>query len=300
MIIRPKEFRACGEQFRERIKVSPNETKETCFAAWLAGKTAGPSYCQHHPRTQLVLDPSKSSSEQAYKGFGVSDYSPDLGCYWFEAVLHCATCPGAYALCPPEFLETTFDTFDISTPERSRALARCRDFVAQVNARSCGFMLMVGAPGCGKTRLACNSIRAMAATDSLYVRQGLLTVALRETYHHKDVVRDRDEFETSNGAPQTPLQLVQGVRFLVLDEMGCNPLANDERLLLDELIKHRYDHRKPTILISNLPLDQSKEFLGDAITDRIADATGNRKFLLQFMGGSFRRTAGETYLEGLT
>jgi len=68
--------------------------------------------------------------------------------------------------------------------------------------------------------------------------------------------------------------------------------------LLDELLKHRYDAGKPTILISNLPLDQLKEFLGDALTDRVKHATGNGKFILQFKGESYRRSAGENYLTG--
>ena len=91
----------------------------------------------------------------------------------------------------------------------------------------------------------------------------------------------------------------------MLDEIGCNPFANDERLLLDELLKHRYEQRKPTILISNLPLTGPpaapgpKQFLGDALTDRIKEATGNGKFIIQFSGESYRRTMGEDYLAGL-
>jgi DNA replication protein DnaC len=95
------------------------------------------------------------------------------------------------------------------------------------------------------------------------------------------------------------------LRFLVLDEIGCLPLASDEKLFLDELFKHRYEHRGPTILISNLPLTGThdapglKEFLGDALTDRIKEATGNGKFIVQFFGESYRRSTRESYLEGL-
>ena len=140
----------------------------------------------------------------------------------------------------------------------------------------------------------------LLAEEGDYVRQGQLTCALRAAYNHKEVVlrrggSDEDEAET----PPTVLEIVQQVRFLVLDEIGCHSLANDERLLLDELIKHRYEQNKPTILISNLALDQLKEFLGDAPSDRIACATGNGKFVLQFSGESYRRTVKEDYLSGL-
>ena len=150
-------------------------------------------------------------------------------------------------------------------------------------------------------------IRELDNADALYVRQGQLTVALRATYGRKDVFLRHPprRGEEDDDEPPTVLEIVQEVRFLVLDEIGCNALANDERLLLDELVKHRYEHRKPTMLASNLTLAGTpeepglKEFLGDALSDRIKDATGNGRFILQFGGDSYRRASGESYLEGL-
>ncbi len=121
------------------------------------------------------------------------------------------------------------------------------------------------------------------ARSALAVRDALDSYRRNGNHHHCE--------------PPGPLDNVQKVRFLVLDEIGCTALANDERLLLDELLKYRFEHRKPTILISNLPLIGAfdkpglKEFLGDALTDRIKEATGNGKFIVQF--------AGESYLAGL-
>jgi len=131
-----------------------------------------------------------------------------------------------------------------------------------------------------------------------------VTVALRASYGHKEIRlrwdgRFHDEPDHDDEVPPTPLEITQKVRFLVLDEIGCTTLANDERLFLDELIKHRHERRKPTILISNLPLDEFKGFLGDALTDRIKDATGNGRFIVQFTAGSFRRSDAENYLSGL-
>jgi DNA replication protein DnaC len=218
----------------------------------------------------------------------------------------------AYALCPPEFHLTSFDTFNTPTPERGALLAIAREFAAQVNSKACGFAVFVGPSGQGKTRLACNVIRELANCDALYVRQGEVTTALRSTYGRKEIVmcrprrRDFDDPDDHDEETETPLRILQNVRFLALDEIGCNPLANDERLLLDELFKHRYEHRKPTILVSNMPLMGTsdnpgiKEFLGDALADRIKEATGSGKFMVQFSGESYRRTTGEGYLEGLS
>jgi DNA replication protein DnaC len=222
----------------------------------------------------------------------VPELVPNL--FDFNARLRCPACRCARALCPPEFHTTSFETFDTSTPERATTLAIAREFAAQVNNRGCGFALFVGTTGPGKTRLACNIVQALDNGDSLYVRHGELTAALRATYRNNVEYDDEGErIELEN-----PLEVTRGVRFLVLDEIGCTALANDERILLDELLKHRYDQNKPTILISNLPLDQFKEFVGDALHDRIRHAAGNGKFFVQFKGESYRRNMSDSYLEG--
>jgi DNA replication protein DnaC len=230
-------------------------------------------------------------------------------CYAFEAVFRCPACDADHARCPPEFHETSFESFDMSTPARAAWLAKARQFVAQVNTCGCGFALFVGPPGTGKTRLACNAIPELKIADALYVRQGELTHALRATYGRKDIILHRSQTQydadSEDDETQSPLGVVQDVRFLILDEIGCTMLASDERLLLDELLKYRYEQRKPTILISNLPLKGTadnpglKQYLGDALVDRIREASGTGKFIVQFKGESFRRTTGEKYLEGL-
>ncbi len=295
-------------RFAERITLAPGETEKARFKAWLAGHTAELRFCHRHARTRLVVDRQARRIWPAYKERQPSDYNPwaepqvEPGVFEFRAELCCPACRAAHALCPPEFHESSFETFATDTKERAHTLARCRQFVEQVNLHGCGFMLMVGLNGNGKTRLACNVVRALDDGDALYVRQGELTTALRATYGHKEVIvrKPRARVEYEDTPPPSPLEAVEEVRFLVLDEIGCNALANDERLLLDELLKRRYDERKPTILISNLPLKELKAFLGDALADRITHATGNGRFILQFSGESFRRAAGEDYLSGLS
>ncbi|MSU58123.1 MAG: ATP-binding protein [Pedosphaera sp.] len=301
MLNRNRSLRRAAENISEEITPAPGETKAARFKTWLAEKLAVPRYCATHPHTRLVFE--RSDKGGIFKVYEELRYGYDPherpGVFDFRAALRCPACRCAYALCPPESHTTSFETFDTSTPERANALARCREFAAQVNTQRCGFALLVGKSGNGKTRLACNVVSELDNGDALYVRQGQLTLALRATYGRKDVFLHRRHDEAGDDEPPTPLEIVQVVRFLVLDEIGCKSLANDELLFFDELLKHRYDEQKPTILISNLALDQLKEFLGDALTDRIKHATGNGKFILQFEGDSYRRTTGENYLEGL-
>lgn len=302
LLERPRRYHGHAHSIREEIILTPGETVKARFALWFkANQPSSPRHCGIHPSTPLVLDRARTGAFQATTpGYWYSDPPIELpGQFNLHAVWKCPACQCAYALCPPELQATSFETFNTSTPERQRALALARAFVVQINQHGCGFALFVGMPGNGKTRLACNIIRELANGDALYVRQARLREALRATYNRSLVEFDEDGRPIE---PEHPLPIVQEVRFLVLDEIGCDPLASDEGSLLGELIKHRYDHRLPTIYISNLPFTGQpdapglKEYLGDALTDRIREATGNNKFIMQFAGESYRHTTGEAYL----
>ncbi len=300
------QYKINAERFVEQIQLQPGEDKFARYRAWGKEKLAVPYTCKRHPQTQLVYTTYESDGIfdvfPVVRQYGVEP-KPLPNVFSFRMSLKCPSCRCAYALLPPEYHTTSFETFETATPERANALKLCREFAGQINKVGSGFALFVGKPGNGKTRLAANIVRKLDNADARYVRQGELTTALRATYRHKEIVLRRayqaHEDQENDDAPPSPLEVTQNVRFLVLDELGCSPLANDERLLLDELLKHRYDQRKPTIIISNLALDQLKEFLGDALIDRIKHATGNGRFILQFDGESFRRATGEDYLAGL-
>ncbi len=82
--------------------------------------------------------------------------------------------------------------------------------------------------------------------------------------------------------------------------MSCGPTLDRK-----STCKTRFDQRKPTILISNLPLGDVdgrpglKRFLGDAIWDRLYCASGDGRFILRFSGESYRPSHGDEYLAGL-
>jgi DNA replication protein DnaC len=200
-----------------------------------------------------------------------------------------------YALYPAEFIQSRFETFAANTNERAASLALARDYANQVNRHGGGFLVFVGMPGTGKTRLSANIVGQLCHVTGLYVRQGELINALRATYG-----RDKYEYDSDGRRRemQTPLHITQSASLLILDEIGCTTPANDERMLLDELLKYRFEQHKPTILISNLPLKVLNEFFGDAVSDRIHQATGGGKYIFTFKGESYRRGAGDKYLRG--
>jgi DNA replication protein DnaC len=286
----------------ERITLSPGETKEERFGAWLLEKAASSHFCAHHVQTKLVACRSSQDirpvekEHKYYDPFWKVEFEPNV--FDFKVSLRCPACQCAYALCPREFHNTPLATFETSTPEQAKALDLARHFISQVDRRRRGWALLVGPPGTGKTHLACGVVSELDNREALYVRLATLTCELRASYGRK-VVTVRMGTSTGNDSDNEtrgPLELTKVVPFLVLDEIGCNQLAADERVMLDELLRHRYDHRKPSILISNLPLDELKSFLGDALIDRIRHASGNGRFIMQFFGASYRRSSGEAYL----
>jgi DNA replication protein DnaC len=306
MLKPPKRYYNTSKYFSETAILAPGETPEARYAAWCLSLIAQPHFCQDHAHIQLVINEASHDISPVLKNSDPWSRDPesevDPGKFKFRAELRCPVCCRKYANCPPEFHETNLRTFAADTEERTRVLACFREFVAWLKRQRCGMALLVGRPGTGKTRLACDAVGELDCR-ALYVRQGQITSALRASYGHKEVVlsrpRSRGEYDEEDEQAESPIDFLFDLPLLVLDEIGCTALANDDRLALDELIKHRYDHRKPTILISNLPLNELKVFLGDALADRINHATGNGKFIIQFSGQSFRRSTGEDYLAGL-
>ena len=275
---------------REPIAVA-RENRNQKFSEWLAV----PRYCPKHPRTRLV---QRTSPKPNHIGATLSYVDTDTDDeFTFCADFCCPACLRAFALFPPEFLQSGFDTFQTDTEERAAALATARAYVAQVNQFGVGFLVFVGMPGTGKTMLSAGIVGELRGLKALYVRQGELITALRATYGADKY--EYDEFGRKEGLVKTPLEITQAAGLLILDEIGCTAPANDERLLLDELLKHRFEQRKPTILISNLPLKLLNKYLGHALADRIHQATGGGKFIFTFIEESYRQGDGDNYLRGL-
>lgn len=287
----------------KEVNVAPPGQKPL-FDAWVESQRCAPTGCQYHPGVPVILTGCSCQgwADDMYSRRRLGPGEDWRHMFVFTASYHCPGCRSARAGCPQEFHSTQLDTFDISTDERRMALQTCRAFIEQVETRRAGFALLVGMPGTGKTRLACDMLKELAELEARYIRHGTLTTQHRASYGRKEIVLGRqaqDNDSVAEDKPRGVLDLLQKVPLLVLDELGCTAMANDERLLMDELLKERYDCRRPTILISNLDLRQLREFLGDALTERIAHATGNHRFVLQFNGSSYRRGLGVDYLEGL-
>lgn len=60
-----------------------------------------------------------------------------------------------------------------------------------------------------------------------------------------------------------------------------------EKLLLFEILNERYERRRPTILITNLPIDEVSAYLGARVFDRLREDGGE---FISFTWESYRKS----------
>lgn len=142
-----------------------------------------------------------------------------------------------------KLLEKRFDTFRVESPAGRQALDAARAF-----ARSpAGWLVLVGAPGRGKTHLAAAiaNARLDALQPVLFVVVPDLLDHLRATYNPASPVAYDQRFHQVRDHP-----------LLVLDDLGSeSPTAwADEKLY--QILNHRYNAALPTVITSNLRLEE--------------------------------------------
>lgn len=126
--------------------------------------------------------------------------------------------------------------------------------------------LFIGKPGTGKTHLAAGiGLRIMS-------RQGrtvLFTTVIRAIRRIKDTWG-----KASNETETQAIETLVYPDLLILDEVGVQFGSDTEKLILFDVLNSRYEKRRPTLLLSNLTLDEVKSFLGERVFDRMREDGG--------------------------
>jgi len=173
-----------------------------------------------------------------------------------------------HACIPERFQTRTLDSFSAQTPEQIRALTFATEYAAKfsdaIKTGRCA--IFVGGPGTGKTHLAVGiGLRVMGAEN----RTVLFTTVMRAVRRVKDSwSRESDETETQAIAAMAHPDL------LILDEVGVQFGSEFEQNIMFDLMNERYERRRPTILLSNLPTDQLIKYIGARVFDRMREDGG--------------------------
>jgi DNA replication protein DnaC len=138
-------------------------------------------------------------------------------------------------------------------------------------------VLVVGPTGIGKTYTACALAQAA-------IRRGHSALYMRAP-------RMLDELSVARVDGRLPrlLSAWTRVEVLVIDDLGLQPLTNQQAADLLEVIEDRHE-RRATIVTSQLPIKQWHEALGEpTIADAILDRLLSNSHRFELSGESLRR-----------
>jgi DNA replication protein DnaC len=110
---------------------------------------------------------------------------------------------------------------------------------------------------------------------------------------YKNCIKLFDELKIAkaDGSYIKEISKIEKMDLLILDDFGLKPLDNNQRLMLLEIFEDRHG-RKSTIIISQLPVSQWHDAIGDAtIADSILDRIVHSSHRIELKGEiSMRKT----------
>ena len=169
----------------------------------------------------------------------------------------CATATRAKSLkegsrIPPNYRGATLDNFQIpqDNPTARQGLGtvlmQVRAFVREFPAGERPGLLLVGAPGTGKTHLAVAAMKALLdrGHECLFFDYQNLLDSIRSGYDAASGAADREAYRSALDA-----------EVLVLDDLGAHRVTEWVEDTVTAIITYRCNHRKPLIATTNLPDD---------------------------------------------
>lgn len=169
---------------------------------------------------------------------------------------------------PERFRDRSLSGFVVKTGAQGNALEFAKGYADNFDAalKTGRSALFLGKPGTGKTHLAVGIGMQIMQRDN---RSVLFTTVMRAIRRVKDTwSRDSRESETDAIAALVFPDL------LILDEVGVQFGSDTEKLILFDVLNERYEKRRPTLMLSNLGLDDVRAFLGERIFDRLREDGG--------------------------
>lgn len=142
-----------------------------------------------------------------------------------------------------------------------KALSAAREFIKASEDSDYGLgLLFTGAVGSGKTYLAAGIANALIENNKevLFVVVPDLLDELRSTYNKTAETNELDLLDTAREVP-----------FLILDDLGAHNYTEWTRNRIYSIINYRLNECLPTIITSNLSLDEIEEYLGERTTSRL-------------------------------
>jgi DNA replication protein DnaC len=168
---------------------------------------------------------------------------------------------------PERFRDRRLATYVAKLPKQQHALDFAKAYAADFDeiCKTGRSALFIGLPGTGKTHLAVGiGLEVMELGRTV-----LFTTVMRAVRRVKDT--------WGRGSRESESEAITALVFpdlLILDEVGVQFGSDTEKLLLFDILNERYERRRPTILMSNLPIDEVSAYLGARVFDRLREDGG--------------------------
>jgi len=183
-----------------------------------------------------------------------------------------------HAQIPERFRDRTLNSYIAKNPGQETALAFAQDYANNFEeiCKTGRSVIFVGKPGTGKTHLA------IGIALQIMVRHTVLFTTVQRA-----IRRVKDTW--TKGSEESETDAINAIAFpdlLIMDEVGVQFGSEFERQIMFDVLNERYEKRKPSILLSNIPPSELGTYLGDRVTDRLREDGGK---MIAFDWESYRR-----------
>lgn len=138
-------------------------------------------------------------------------------------------------------------------------------------------VLLTGLTGCGKSFLACA------------IGRQACTIGYRTEYLNMNKFIERIGLSKIDGTFLKVISRLEKNDLIILDDFGLQPLDQNSRLALLQILEERYE-RKSIIIASQLPISKWYDYIGEpTLADAIMDRLVNNASHIELTGSSMRK-----------
>ena len=164
----------------------------------------------------------------------------------------------AGAMIPSRHAESGFKNYQVKNNGQKIALAHCSKYAKDISNGENRNLIMVGRTGTGKTHLSC-AVAKNVLNKRKYARY----------ITSEDMANEiANAWKKADDSEAAAIYRFTDTDLLILDEYGLHDRHENRLQLVHKVLYARYDAKKPTMLISNLTVQQLKEDLGDRLWSR--------------------------------
>jgi len=173
-------------------------------------------------------------------------------------------------------LAATFSNFQAAEPKQRKVLDAVQNFAKTFTSTSGGGLWLLGTPGSGKTHLGAamvsKSICERGLGASMFSLLEILAMMRARWGKNKETL----SFWAREDGLETSDQLIAhlgSIPLLVIDELGVGRGTDFELETVFQIVDRRYALQRPTVILSNLTVQELKPALGDRSYDRLREGT---------------------------